>query len=158
MSPLVSLILDVDPPTLTHQDRELGWRKKKGGEGLRPIIADSKALAAARKTYETLLRVHPRRPKSPIVGDVALRLVFCWPGCPGKVELYPQKPDIDNAAKTLIDAMAAAEYLTDDKMVVHAELWKLRGPRGFVSIEVGGVAIESIDDVLDKVFPPAKEP
>lgn len=145
-------MLRIDPPTVTHQDKELGWRTGKGGKRI-PTLRDSENLAGAIDTYDVALMTHAQRPASPMAGDLRLRVIFCWPGSPTKIELLPQKPDFDNAGKTLADALARAGYIVDDKMIVHGEVWKLRGPTGWIWIDISQADIDRLSAVLDVIYP-----
>ncbi|MGB1225969.1 MAG: RusA family crossover junction endodeoxyribonuclease [Mycobacterium sp.] len=67
-----------------------------------------------------------------------------WPKVPGEVrvlvELRPasgRKPDIDNAAKALLDALADAKVIENDRHVVDLHLW--RGSAG------DGVALVTVE-------------
>ena len=89
------------PPTVTHQAKRLAITKAG-----RPVMFDSAELKAVRAKLRDNLGPH--------VGDAkfegALRLMskWCWP-CEGTAhvngEYHTDKPDTDNVAKTLKDAM-----------------------------------------------------
>jgi Holliday junction resolvase RusA-like endonuclease len=91
----------------------------------------------------------PHRPDDPIDYPVTLRLIWLMPRPnrlsrkkdPDGIVWCDQKPDIDNLAKSTIDAKQTAGWFSDDRRVVNSEMCKVYHAKGGVS----GAIIE-IDD------------
>lgn len=91
------------------------------------------------------------------MAPVTIHLAFCFVrpkshfGASGRVRpsaplFHAQKPDLDNLAKSTLDAMVDAQFINDDKAVVNLFLSKTWGDRSgcFVKVELqGGQSTES---------------
>lgn len=62
-----------------------------------------------------------------MTGPIALTAIVTWPGN-AKPRKKPTRPDLDNVAKLLLDAMTKAGYWHDDAQVVELSLAKYTGP------------------------------
>lgn len=136
MKALIEFTLKTEPPKVTHQSKKLGWRTGKGGKK-RPSLRDSEKLKGAIDTYAVDLMTQPNRPPVPLTGNLFLHVFFIWRA--DEAGWYPQKPDGDNAYKTLCDAMAAAGYFVDDKMIVHFSVSKGQGKTPGTIVRLGYV-------------------
>ena len=87
----------------------------------------SKEQQANERTLEAMLMEH--RPTVPASGPLALEFVACFPVPASKSKkqkeamlkgdiCHTQKPDLDNLAKQLKDAMTRMQFWNDDKQVV----------------------------------------
>ena len=89
------------PPTMTHQDKQLAVTKNG-----KPVMFDSAELKAVRVKLRDHLGPHVGDAR--LEGAVQLMSKWCWP-CEGtghvSGEYHIDKPDTDNVAKTLKDAM-----------------------------------------------------
>ncbi len=79
-----------------------------------------------------------------------LRLTYVWPltktdentknkraeldACPYK--WHDQRPDWDNAPKSLVDVMGLLNFFKDDKQIVDAQVFKLRGRKPMILVEL----------------------
>lgn len=101
----------------------------------------SKQHAAEMEVLRLQLRAH--RPKTPLEGPIQLKIVATWPypkvtpkslraGCRPKLS----KPDADNFAKGVIDALVDEGFFSDDAHVWHLNVQKLFGPPESVGIDV----------------------
>lgn len=83
----------------------------------------------------------PHKPQEPLTGPLTLGIAYVWPLTAGdqstkakrdaldKCPLiwHEQKPDWDNAPKSLVDVMAKLGFFVDDKQIVRATVTKTRG-------------------------------
>jgi Holliday junction resolvase RusA-like endonuclease len=112
-----------EPPTVTHHDKDLGWRWGSNGQRT-PTLRNSAKLNAARDWY--LARVPERNDLIPLRPPVLLKAVFCWALSPDTTR-WPsgaryggyrfEKPDLDNCMKVLKDVLAERGFLYDDSHV-----------------------------------------
>lgn len=135
MSEPISIRLRVVPPTKTHQD------KKIVRIGKHAKLADTKELKLVISDYLTLLK--PYQPARPLTGPVSLKLSFVWPYRKSEPKrnrggLIPKttKPDWDNLAKTLQDAMTRLSFWEDDAQVYSASVEKNWGEEPQITITV----------------------
>jgi Holliday junction resolvase RusA-like endonuclease len=109
---MIAFLFKGDPPRATHHAKKLERR------GTRTVLVNSPELEAAWSYY--LSQIPDRRDYVAIAGPVAADVTFHFeirdeigddirPGWPMR-----RKPDRDNAAKVLFDALAARGYLVDD--------------------------------------------
>ena len=140
------VILPASPPTVTHQAKVIGWRRSartgKTWKGLR----DSDELRLARDTYIKLLRASRQKPRTPVAGPVHLAIAFCWLG--EARAFYLQKPDWDNAAKTLQDVLVEEGWIEDDRAVAVALVWKLAAPTAFVRVAAHTLDVREAEVLL----------
>lgn len=99
---------------------------KKFNTATRRLYDDSR-LAEARQCV--ISHIAKYRPAKRLTGALGLELVLVYeptgkhkPGQP-----YTQKPDWDNATKLIQDAMAACQFMEDDKQIVCAKVTQAYG-------------------------------
>ena len=124
-----------DPPTVTHQEKQVTVRNGK------PVFYEPPELKAAR----ALLTAHLAkfRPSEPMTCGVRLTTKWLYPDRSGRHrdgEYKTTKPDTDNTIKLFKDCMTAAGFWKDDAQVAseHTEkFWVTTSPPGiYVKIEV----------------------
>lgn len=132
--------LDLLPPTQTHQSRLRAFRigshcrliKIQADERTRALQALIKAELARR-----------RRPGKALYqdGPIALGIEFTFPWPQGaskktREQVLPRisRPDLDNMAKGVIDALTDGGAWSDDSQVTHLRLAKFSGPKPKVRI------------------------
>lgn len=134
------VVIPCDPPKKTHQ-QELRVGITNNGKAR---MYTHKGL---RNTWLALL-MSVDRPPSPLEGPILLDIEVTWPWlvkdkkarATAKMIPHDQKPDWENMAKGLCDAMTTAGWWNDDKQVYAARVVQWRG-------DVPGVIIsaESVD-------------
>lgn len=96
----------------------------------------SPGLALAIATWRAALE--PHAPHAPMWGAVALHITFYYHGRCSDPRRKTTRPDLDNLAKVVIDAMTAVGFWRDDSQVVSLSLAKYVVPwEEGVVIEVG---------------------
>lgn len=100
----------MDPPTVTHQEKQIHVVKGK------PVFYEPAELKAARAKLRDHLAKH--RPAQPFAGGVRLVAKWCFPRGRHKDGTYRiTKPDTDNLQKLLKDVMTAVGFWRDDAQV-----------------------------------------
>lgn len=131
----LQFFLPMQPPTVTHHDKELRAYIKDGRP--RAVLHDSPELKDTRAKLRAYLA--PYRPQAHMVGPV--RLVVKWlfekgdRHCDG--EYKTTKPDTDNLQKALKDCMTELGFWKDDAQVaceICEKFWAAR-PGIFVQVE-----------------------
>ena len=126
MSEFFNIRLEIDPPTVTHHDKQLGK-----GEGGKTVMFDDPRLKAARDAIIAGLQQVVRcRPPAPI--DVAIRMdvTFCFRSA--LVGWHLGKPDRDNLLKTFQDCLVTHKWIKRDELVVTGDVTKLDGPKPYI--------------------------
>lgn len=128
---IIRLHIDGQPETCTAQQRKILWKTKM-------TYLPKKVQQAKARYY---FAVKPFAPKEPWDCPIECEIQFHFYQKNGK-EGTPKttKPDLDNAAKLLIDQLARAGFMAND-----SRIWKLTLSKDFV--EKGE---EGIDIVLKK--------
>ena len=117
------------PPTATAQQRQFF---SKGKTALTP--AAKKAAA----TWQAI--VEPHRPDEPMTGAIEVSIMLTWERKRQVlIESKTTKPDLDNIAKLILDAMTKAGYWVDDAQVSRLQLEKFWG-------ELPGVLVKVIEE------------
>lgn len=62
---------------------------------------------------------------------------------------YPQKPDLDNIAKAILDGLNGVAYL-DDKQVVCMTIYKQFAEESFVEVDFTYVTTEKVEEQITK--------
>jgi len=120
----ISFFHECDPPKSTAQQRQF-FRK---GTTLTP---------AAKKAKATWLAiVEQYKPDKPLRGALSVIITITWYHKKKGVEPRTTRPDLDNVAKLLLDAMTKAGYWNDDNQVYDLRLTKFNGPLPGVSVIV----------------------
>lgn len=139
MSDTLNLWLPCLPPTVTGQMK----RAQRTNKGIR--FYKSKDQEKAEATLEGLLA--GKAPTMPIVGPTHISVTVVWPylkshtekkatRCREDLIWHCQKPDADNFAKGVIDALVRMRFLEDDKQVCSLQVEKFYGPADRVGIEI----------------------
>lgn len=106
----LEFFLPMDPPTVTHQEKQIHVVKGK------PVFYEPAELKAARAKLRDHLAKH--RPAQPFAGGVRLVAKWCFPRGRHKDGTYRiTKPDTDNLQKLLKDVMTAVGFWRDDAQV-----------------------------------------
>lgn len=106
----LEFFLPMDPPTVTHQEKQIHVVKGK------PVLYEPAELKAARAKLRDHLAKH--RPAQPLTGGVRLVAKWCFPRGRHKDGTYRiTKPDTDNLQKLLKDVMTAVGFWRDDAQV-----------------------------------------
>ncbi len=109
-----SFFLAMQPPTVTHQAKELHAYLKDGRP--RAVLHDSAELRAAQAKMHGALA--PQRPPAPMQGAVRLMVKWCFPAGEHADGTYKTtKPDTDNLQKMLKDQMTQLSFWSDDAQV-----------------------------------------
>lgn len=131
--------LPITPPTATAQQKKHYYNKNLG----RVATYKPKNVVSAENLLMTALYVH--KPASPLGGALSVSIVFYFPfkktekkrvikaGLPvPKVT----KPDLDNMAKNVLDAMTKLGYWDDDALICNLNLRKYYAPQGKIAISI----------------------
>jgi Holliday junction resolvase RusA-like endonuclease len=127
---VIELTLPMDPPTVTHHDKNIGR-----GKGGRPVLVDDPQLKAARERYAKLLAASGKRPGVPLDGPIRLDARFVFPH-PSRTDQHTEKPDRDNAEKVMADALVEARFISADQRICCGDVEKWWGPVGSVWIRM----------------------
>ena len=106
----------MQPPTVTHQDKELHAYLANGKP--RATLHDSAELRVARAKLHAYLA--PHRPEAPAAGAVRLTVKWCFDRtgtAHADGEWRTTRPDTDNLEKTLKDVMTELGWWRDDAQV-----------------------------------------
>lgn len=127
---MICFFHECNPPTSTAQQRQFFG---KGKTALTP------AAKKASATWQAIVEQH--KPDKPLQGPLEVRLLVSWlkKGFDRNVP-KTSKPDVDNLAKLILDAMTKAEYWQDDKQVYDLRITKFDGP-------IGGLAVVVLQEV-----------
>ena len=105
-------------------------------------LADRAELTAAKSFWDALFL--PYRPARPLEGPLALDVELRWPHSAGEAKKrlgldlpMPVKPDLDNVAKTLTDALARCAFFANDSQIVDLRLRKWRSPNPGIVLRLG---------------------
>ena len=100
----------MDPPTCTHQEKEVAVIKGK------PVFYDPPEVKAARMKLISYLAKH--KPKAPYTKGCRLLVKWCFPkGKHNDGEYRITRPDTDNLQKLLKDCMTMCGFWKDDCLV-----------------------------------------
>lgn len=111
----MQFFLPMQPPTVTHHDKQLRAYLKDGRP--RAVLHDSPELKNARAKLHAALA--PHAPAAPYTGPVRLVVKWLFPsdGRHQDGEWKTTKPDTDNLQKALKDQMTALHFWKDDAQV-----------------------------------------
>jgi len=85
--------------------------------------------------WQALVSARESGIREPVREPIALKVIFMM-GENGKEKFHTKRPDIDNLAKAVKDAMKGVVY-HDDSQIVEAHLYKIfGGPKIIVQLEV----------------------
>lgn len=132
------------PPTANHHHKRI---VRIGGVAR---MADRPELVAAKATLDALFL--PHQPLIPVFGACRLEIEMTWPwlqGDPKRVRAlgripHAKKPDWDNAAKGIADALVRLRFLSDDNNIVDGRVQKWRGDEPGIRITLTPVGQEQV--------------
>lgn len=107
---MTEFFMQMIPPTVTAQERQVTVRNGK------PVFYDTPAIKDAKaKLCGALIRY---RPKEPFTAAVRLTVKWCFPkGRHRDGEYKATRPDTDNLQKMLKDCMTKCGFWADDALV-----------------------------------------
>ena len=119
------------PPRSTHQS---GSTILKGKDGRYFVGKNKKGKQVANELYIIAMQ---GRPSEPFTGALSLTIAFCFPYRKAETKLnkgkqhlpHTSRPDCDNLAKALIDAMQKANWFKDDAIVNELRVTKCYSQR-----------------------------
>jgi len=110
----------------------------------------------------------PHKPLEPLTGPLTLKITYVWPLTAGDQSTkakraaldecpliwHEQKPDWDNAPKSLVDVMAKLGFFVEDKQIVRATVTKTRGRKTgiLISLESTGYLLRWVEDDILKAI------
>lgn len=102
----------------------------------RPMVMRPRRVRQHADAMASYMERH--RPPQPMVGPVALTVVFVWRAtakCPAGFRIAP--PDSDNCQKQVKDCLQRCGFIENDAQVCKTIAWKRSGPRAgiFVRLE-----------------------
>jgi len=113
---MICFFHECNPPKSTAQQRQFF----KKGNALTP------AAKKASATWQAIVEQH--KPEKPLQGALFVRIVVTWFKNTDKAYIpRTVKPDVDNLAKLILDAMTKAGYWQDDKQVYNLNIAKFDG-------------------------------
>ena len=123
---MICFFHECNPPKSTAQQRQFF------GKGKTALTPSAKKAAA---TWQAIVEQH--RPSKPLAGPLTVMLGVSW-FRKGITEVVPRttKPDVDNLAKLILDAMTKAGYWYDDNQVCDLRITKYDGPIGGLAVTV----------------------
>ena len=126
----IEFFLDIIPPTVTHQEKDITVRKGK------PIVYEPAELKTARAKLEAHLGKHV--PSAPFTGPVDLLTIWCFPlaGRHKNGEYRTTRPDTDNLQKMLKDVMTHLHYWRDDALVASETVKKFWAEKPGIYIRI----------------------
>lgn len=116
----ISFFVPMKIPTVTHND--LVVRKRNGIS----FIGKSEKLKIAEAKWESYLAIH--KPKMPLDGALSVNMVFCYLTKTKSKHGHPKdtKPDLDNLAKTVCDAMGRLGWFSSgDQQIADLRITKI---------------------------------
>lgn len=118
-----------EPPATTHHSKiivTVPTKPRMGKDGTikttRQMLADDKRLRAARDFYAAMLPYN--RKGTAIKPPLRLEIVFRFRG--EQRAWWAEKPDCDNAAKTLTDALVERGWIERDEQIVDLAVSKVQ--------------------------------
>lgn len=130
-----------DPPTQTHQAR---LRAFKIGQHCRIVKAkpDAATVAFQAQLKEQVVSLRTKLDREVLcTGPVKLSITFEFAylrshRSTGSRIPKVSRPDLDNMAKTILDALTEAGAFDDDSQVAHLEMLKVYGPTPCTTISI----------------------
>ena len=108
---MIQFFLAMVPPTVTHQEKQIGVTKAG-----KPYVYEPAELKSARAKLTGYLTQH--KPAAPMKTGIRLMVKWCFPrGNHEDGEYRITKPDTDNLEKLLKDCMTAVGFWVDDALV-----------------------------------------
>lgn len=139
---MTKFTLQIDPPKTTHQS---GLRILKRADGKMFVgkYAKSKSKQAQNQLISAL---RPHAPKMPYAGAVIVSAIYTYqhPKSASKAVKsqtipHTKKPDVDNSAKALLDALTAAGFFHDDKQIAELRFAKYEASEPSIKIFIDNI-------------------
>ena len=138
---MISIFLAVPPPqTTAQQQTRVGVMRTRRGRYVGRIY---KGKGLDRDSARWRVGLQPHRPRTPILGPVALSIRLVYPHRVqtrkrDRARVLPKttKPDAGNSAKAIEDALVKLGFIEDDRQVVHLTVSKWWGPADQVGIGI----------------------
>lgn len=130
-------LVNIEPIRTTHQ-ADLRILKTKDGRQFIGKMANSDIKAWVRDFKDAILRMNVI-PDKPLDGPLEVTLYFGFPNIQsdkGKVMPMTTKPDFDNLAKSVLDALTDMGFWTDDSQIVFGKVAKFRTPMPFIAVSI----------------------
>jgi Holliday junction resolvase RusA-like endonuclease len=123
---MICFFHECNPPKSTAQQR------KFFGKGKTALSPSAKKAAA---TWQAIVEQH--KPIQPLTGPLIVKIGVSW-FKKGITEVVPRttKPDVDNLAKLILDAMTKTGYWLDDNQVCDLRVTKYNSPIGGLAVTV----------------------
>lgn len=106
-----------DIPSATAQQR---------GHGAHGKTWESPGLKAARAAWQAFFERH--RPEKPLEGAIAVCAALFYHAAVKRVTPKTTRPDLDNLAKVIGDALMAAGIVAEDSTIYHWDIYKFNTP------------------------------
>ena len=124
----------IEPPP-THQAALRILKSKATGK----MFVGKMAKSSAKKWSNafTLLAKGAWRGKPAVEGPLGVEIIFVYPNLKSSKTEYSRKvtrPDLDNLAKSVLDALTEAGWWKDDSQVCDLRLLKIHGPEASVQV------------------------
>lgn len=138
------IVLHGEVPKATHQSN-LRVLRTKGGRWFVGKTSKSPVLKWM-KQIEDAARKSLSRPTKPLAGALAVLIEFTFQRPKSRqrkgIEITYKvcKPDLDNAAKSVLDAIGEAGWWVDDSQIAVLILIKKEAPAGKIEIKVSEIA------------------
>jgi Holliday junction resolvase RusA-like endonuclease len=129
----------------SHHHKKVVTIKKRDGTSFTKL-ADRPELLSARNQLDTIFMEH--QPERLICGPIRLEIELTWPWNAGdsrKVRArgripHAGRPDLDNSAKGITDALVRCAYMPQDSAVVELVMRKFRGDRPGIRVVIEQIA------------------
>jgi Holliday junction resolvase RusA-like endonuclease len=131
-------MVNLEPIRTTHQ-ADLRILKTKDGRQFIGKMANSDIKAWIRDFKDAVLKTDNAIPDRPYEGPLEVSLYFGFPNIQadkGRVKPMTTKPDFDNLAKSVLDAMTDMGFWGDDSQIVYGHVSKFRTPHPFVGVAI----------------------
>lgn len=131
--------IDIEPIRTTHQTDLRILRTKDGRQFIGKT--DKSAVKQWMKAFQVKAKAFA--PDQPFEGPLELSIWFGFPciqSDKGKSAPMVTRPDVDNLAKSVMDALTGARFWHDDSQVVFFKGFKFRTKHPFVGIAIHPVS------------------
>ena len=130
-------VVKIEPIRTTHQ-ADLRILKTKDGRQFIGKMANSDIKAWVRDFKDAILKMNVI-PDKPYTGPLEVSLYFGFPNIQadkGAVKPMTTKPDFDNLAKSVLDALTDMGFWADDSQIVFGKVAKFRTPSPFLAVSI----------------------
>lgn len=139
----ISFFQPMVPPTTTHNDLEIRFKKdKKSGRNV-PYIGKTEALQKVEGKWEAYLAQHV--PEIPMRGALRVEMRICWPteGKHRQGEPKVTKPDNDNTEKVVNDCLQRLGFFKDDSQIADNRTMKMWADPAGIYLKIEEMAWEA---------------